>query len=249
MKKLEHSKENFRLLAFIISNATSGSMFTKLLKDAGWTPESTASQEWQLAKKSKEDYLFDEFIKIAEQGRTDILDFIVEKIVKKDAIYFKVGEKGYKFHREAFANLKKKLGKELVLPKKKNAKLFSERKLHASVVFASRKLFCDGYYSQSIFESCKLLNKRVQELSKSIKDGKSLMLDVFSVNNAKLKLNDLVSQSDKDEQEGFMHLFAGLMHGIRNPKGHEIVNLRDPYRTLEYLGFISLLFRKLDELK
>lgn len=80
MNKLEHNKENFRLLAFLISNATSGSMFMKLLKDAGWTPEATVSQEWQLAKKSKEDYLFDEFVKIAERGRTDILDYIVEKI-------------------------------------------------------------------------------------------------------------------------------------------------------------------------
>jgi len=69
------------------------------------------------------------------------------------------------------------------------------------------------------------------------------------VNNPKLKFNGLANQSEKDEQEGFMHLFAGLMHGVRNPKGHEIANLKDPYRTLEYLGFISLLFRKLDELE
>jgi len=249
MKKLEYNKENFRLLAFIISNATSGSVFTKLLKDAGWTPESTASQEWQLARKSKEDYLFDEFVKIAEQGRTDILDFIVEKTSKKDSIYFKIGEKGYKFPREPFASLKKRIGKADVLPKKKNEKIFTERKFHGSIIFASNKLFRDGYYSQAIFESCKLLNKRAQELSGSTLDGKKLMLEVFSVNNPKLKFNDFSSQSDKDEQEGFMHIFAGVMHGIRNPKGHEIVNLKDSYRALEYLSIISLLFRKLDELK
>ena len=250
MKKLEHNKENFRLLAFIISNATSGSMFTKLLKDAGWTAESTASQEWQLAKKSKEDYLFDEFVKIAEQGRMDILDFIVEKITKKDQIYFKVGEKGYKFPREALANLKKKLGKELVLPKKKNTKLFVERKFHASVAFASKRLFCDGHYSQAIFETCKLINKRVQELSGSTADGKALMFEAFnSASDPKLKLNALADQSDKDEQEDFMHIFAGVMHGIRNPKGHEIINLKDPYKALEYLSLISLLFRRLDDAK
>ena len=112
-----------------------------------------------------------------------------------------------------------------------------------------KELFSNKHYSQAIFEVCKLLNKRVQELSGSDLDGKKLMLDVFSVNNPKLKFNNVINQSEKDEQEGFMHLFAGLMHGVRNPKGHEIINLKDPYRALEYLGFISLLFRKLDELK
>lgn len=249
MKRLEYVKENLRLLAFILSKASSGSLFTKLLKDAGWTPESTASKEWQISKKSKEEYLFDEFVKIAEQGRTDILDFVVEKTIKKDSIYFKISEKGYKFPREAFVNLKEKLGKAVVLPKKKNVKLFVEHKLHESVTFASKRLFCDRHYSQAIFESCKLLNKRVQELSGSNEDGKALMFEAFNSSNPKIKLNAQANQSNRDEQEGFMHIFAGVMQGIRNPKGHEIVSLKDPYRTLEYLSILSLLFRKLDDAK
>lgn len=248
MKSLEYNRENLRLMAFIIANATSGNLFMKLLTDAGWTAKSTASQEWQLAKKSKEDYLFDEFIKIAELGRPDILDFLVEKIIKKDSIYFKSGQKGYKFPKESFTTLKKKMGKPDITIKKKNAKLFSERKLHASVCFASKRLFSDGYYSQAIFETCKLLNKRVQELSGLNLDGKKLMLDAFSVNNPKLKFNHLKTESDKDEQEGFMHIFAGVMHGIRNPKAHDIVNLKDSLRALEYLSILSLLFKKLDEI-
>lgn len=75
------------------------------------------------------------------------------------------------------------------------------------------------------------------------------MLEIFSVNNPVLKISDNITQTDKDEQEGFMHLFAGTIQGIRNPKGHDLIDLKDPYRSLEYLGFISLLFRKLDELK
>ena len=145
--------------------------------------------------------------------------------------------------------LEKKSDKKEFISENKDSKLFRERKLHSSVAFASRGLFMNKHYSQSIFEACKLLNKRVQKLSKSNRDGKSLMLDVFSANNPKLKFNGLATQSEKDEQEGFMYLFAGLMQGVRNPKGHEIINLKNPHRTLEYLCFISLLFRKLDELK
>jgi len=247
VKKLEYSRENLRLLAFIIAKASSGSLFTKLLKDGGWTPESTASKEWQLAKKSKEEYLFEEFVKIAEQGRTDILDFVLEKVLEKDSIYFKRGEAGYKFPQPQFSALNRKLGKESIIPRKKNLKLFNERKLHPSVVFTSRRLFRDGYFTQGIFEACKLLNKQVQDYSRLTSDGKKLMLNALSVNNPLIKLNKMSNQSDKDEQEGFMHIFAGVMQGIRNPKGHELENLHDPIRALEYLGLISLLFRELDK--
>jgi len=249
MKKLEYKKENLRLLAHLVAKASSGTLFTKMLNDGGWSPLISASEEYQKAGKSKEDYLFCEFEKIAEQGRFDILDFIVEKTVRKDRIYFKIGEKEYKFPKEPFSDFKKKLRVKKDIPQKKNEKIFDERKFHNSVNFASKNLFRDGHYSQAIFESCKLLNKRVQELSKLETDGKSLMLSAFSVNNPKLKFNALINQSDKDEQEGFMHIFAGVMHGIRNPKGHEITNLKDPFRALEYLSLISLLFKKLDELK
>ena len=101
--------------------------------------------------------------------------------------------------------------------------------------------------TDEIFEACKLLNNKVQTLSDSSDDGKSLMLSVFSPKNPKIKLNIMKSASDKNEQEGFMHIFAGVMQGVRNPKGHDIVSLKDPIRALEYLGLISLLFRRLDE--
>lgn len=248
MKRLEYNRENLRLLAFLVSKATSGTLSTKLLKDAGWTAESTASEEWQLAKKSKEEYLFDQLTIIADQGRFDILDFVVAKTLKKDGIYFKKGDRDYSFPKQQFAELKKQL-KAQDVPQKKNAKMFNERKLHNSVVYVSRDLFKDGYYSLAIFEACKALNKRVQDLSKLTTDGKALMLSAFSPSNPTLKVTELKTQSDKDEQEGYMHLYAGTMHGIRNPKAHDFVNIKDPYRALEYLGFISLLFRRLDELK
>ena len=62
-----------------------------------------------------------------------------------------------------------------------------------------------------------------------------------------IKLNDLLTTSDRDEQEGFKFLFKGAMIGIRNPKAHDNVVQTDPYRTLEYLGLASLLMRKIEE--
>ena len=249
MKKLEYTKENLRLLAFLISNGTSGTQFTKLLKDAGWSAELTDSQVWQTSKKNKEEYLFDEFQKIGEIGRIDILDYVVEKLIDKDLIYFKIGEKGYKFPRQQYSALKNRMKIVEKPTQTTNQKLFNSRKLHKSITFSCKKLFTDGHYSQAIFEACKVLNNRVQIDSKLIADGKSLMSQAFNQKFPKIKLNDNETSSDIDEQEGFMHIYMGVMQGIRNPKGHEIINLSDPYRALDYLSLISLLLRRLGEAK
>jgi uncharacterized protein (TIGR02391 family) len=247
MKKLEPTKENLRLLASIIGEATSGSMFTRLLTDAGWSMEMTNSLPYQEAGKNKADYLFDEFQKIGNLGRLDILDYIVEKTISKSTVYFKTGTKGYKFTRDQFATLKKKLKVDREVKSKANEKAFDERKFHKSIVFVCKSLFVDGHYSQSIFDACKLLNKRVQEKSKIDEDGKALMLKAFSPNRPVIKLSKGSSRSDADEQEGLMHIYAGVMQGIRNPKGHELVIQKDRVRALEYLSLISLLLRRLDE--
>lgn len=114
--------------------------------------------------------------------------------------------------------------------------------IHPEISKVSKKLFNDKHYPQAIFEAFKKVNIMVKAKSgRTDLDGKSLMLTVFSVNNPILRFNKLKTQSDKDEQEGFMHLFAGAMMGIRNPKGHEIVIQKNIVRALSYLSFASLL--------
>ena len=56
----------------------------------------------------------------------------------------------------------------------------------------------------------------------------------------------MISTTDKDEQEGFMHLFAGAIMGIRNPKGHENIVQRDMNKALKYIVFASLLCERLE---
>jgi uncharacterized protein (TIGR02391 family) len=54
-------------------------------------------------------------------------------------------------------------------------------------------------------------------------------------------------QSGRDEQEGLRFIFMGVMQGVRNPKGHELVKQDDPERAIEYLGMVSVLVRRLDD--
>jgi len=135
------------------------------------------------------------------------------------------------------------------LKENKFTQIFDSLKLHSEVVKVSRKLFIDGHYAQAILEAFKRLNNYVKAKAKINDDGKSLMLKAFSRNSPVLKLNALSNQTDFDEQEGYMHIFAGTMLGIRNPKAHDNIVQKDPYKTLEFLSLASLLFKKVDESK
>ena len=124
---------------------------------------------------------------------------------------------------------------------------FDKIQLHHKIVDVSRSLFETGHYTQAIFEAFKSVNNFVKEKAGRGEDGKDLMAKVFSEIAPVIKLNKLVSQSDKDEQEGFKFLFMGAMVGIRNPKAHDSIIQKDPHRTLEYLSFASLLMRRIEE--
>ena len=77
-------------------------------------------------------------------------------------------------------------------------------------------------------------------------DGTGLMQAVFSPKNPILRFNELKDESDRSEQAGIMYLYAGAMMGFRNPRAHRI-SKDDPERALEYIAFVSLLAKILDE--
>lgn len=122
--------------------------------------------------------------------------------------------------------------------------------LHSKIIESSSRLFSDKHYAQAILEAFKQVNDYVKEKSGiQDRDGTSLMEYVFSPNNPILAFNKLDTQSDKDEQLGFMFIFKGAMMGIRNPKAHEIVVQQDTVKTLEYLAFASLLIKMTEDAK
>lgn len=125
---------------------------------------------------------------------------------------------------------------------------FKLLQIHPEIVKSSKKLFNDGYNAEAIFAAFKRVNNIVKEKS-GLKnnDGKSLMQTAFSPNNPILKLNALITISEKDEQAGFMDIFAGSMQGIRNPKGHDDIIQSDKHYTMEHLAIASLLCKKLDK--
>jgi len=125
--------------------------------------------------------------------------------------------------------------------------IFDVMQFHPRIITASKSLFETGHYSQAIFEAFKAVNNFVKEKTGLSLDGKDLMAKVFREEDPIIRLNELKTRSEKDEQEGFMFLFMGAMAGIRNPKAHDNVVQTDPYRALEYLSFASLLMKRVEE--
>lgn len=120
--------------------------------------------------------------------------------------------------------------------------------LHPKVKEYSLDLFNDGHYAPAIFEAVKGLNNYVKtKAGITDKDLSDAMAKAFNENNPIIKLNSLRTQSEIDEQKGFKFLYMGAMTGIRNPKAHTNIIQVDKNRTLEYLAFLSLLFRRVEE--
>jgi len=113
----------------------------------------------------------------------------------------------------------------------------------------SRKLFNDGHYARAVEEGCKYFNNLVKRKTASMEDGSKLMEKVFSPGNPIIMLNPGQSDSDKDEQLGYLKICSGCMTGIRNPRAHEH-DLEDSRHTaLQLLMFLDHLVEKVQGAK
>jgi uncharacterized protein (TIGR02391 family) len=118
--------------------------------------------------------------------------------------------------------------------------------LHPEIARTASRLYYDGHYANAVEAAVKALNALVRLRSGLEIDGTSLMEKAFSPGSPILKFNDLSDQSDKDEQKGFMMMFSGAVSGLRNPRAHGFIR-DDPERALEFIAFVSLLAKLLDE--
>ena len=120
--------------------------------------------------------------------------------------------------------------------------------LHSEIARAASKLYHDGHYATAVEHSVKALNDLVRSRSTLELDGVKLMQRAMGGDNPLIKFNDLAGQSDKDEQTGFMMLFSGAVSGLRNPRAHGFLH-DAPERALEFIAFVSLLAKLLEEAK
>ena len=118
--------------------------------------------------------------------------------------------------------------------------------LHPRIQHSSGSLYRDKHYASAILEAYKSVEILVRELTGLEASGNDLMAQALTGEHPMLSVAVEPGASGRNEQEGFRFLLMGAMQGIRNPKAHEIVDQRDPIRTLEYLAFASLLTHRLE---
>ena len=111
-----------------------------------------------------------------------------------------------------------------------------------------RGLFADGHYASAIQMAYVCLNNLVKSKAAiPSKDGAALMRTAFSPRAPILRINELQTVSDKDEQLGFMDVFAGSMTGIRNPRAHDHEHRDSATVAIELLALANHLVRKVRE--
>lgn len=123
---------------------------------------------------------------------------------------------------------------------------------HKDIKAVSLKLYENKHYPQAVEEAFKRVIQEVKRIYREktgqVFDGDNLMNKAFGCTNQTpvIAFNELKSSEDRDEQQGMMYLFKGIV-GIRNKKAHANVILNDPTRATEYLSLASLLMRLLDQ--
>jgi uncharacterized protein (TIGR02391 family) len=126
---------------------------------------------------------------------------------------------------------------------------FESMELHPRVAGASSDLYRDRHYRQSVLDASIALVNYVKEKSRRHDlDGAALMSTVFSPNSPVLAFNALADQTDKDEQQGMMHLFMGAVLALRNPRAHSVFD-DSPELALDYIAFLSMLAKRLEGAK
>lgn len=125
--------------------------------------------------------------------------------------------------------------------------LYDEVITNKSLRKKTEKLFKDGHHARAVEEAYKLIDNLVKKkagLQHTDLTGAQLMQRVFSPNSPILKLNEGVSTSEKNEQTGYMQIFAGCMTGIRNPRAHDSDWEDTADRALQLLTFANHLIER-----
>jgi len=114
--------------------------------------------------------------------------------------------------------------------------------LHPTVHDIATPLLAINHNDEAILKVCIALNNQVQHrVNRPDLDGSKLMQQVFSPGAPMITLS-----TDSTEQQGWMQLFTGAIQALRNPRAHKLGQATSREVSLEWLTFLSALFRTLD---
>lgn len=105
--------------------------------------------------------------------------------------------------------------------------IFSTMNLQAVVPTSLWTAVAQAYeaknYSHAILEATYCLSNILREKAGVDGDGAALVGAALGGENPKLKLNQLLTESERNVQKGYEQIVRGIYIGIRNPRSHETV--------------------------
>lgn len=134
--------------------------------------------------------------------------------------------------------------------KQENNDLLSH--LHEKIREASYQKYKDRHYADAVESAFKEINDRLKKLYKKIKgselDGNKLFAQVFHKDPdvTLLKVDDLSTESGKDEQNGYCWLLMGAWSSQRNPKAHANLYITED-EAYDRLILASMLMKRIDK--
>lgn len=130
---------------------------------------------------------------------------------------------------------------------RRNEQVGFEFLLHPIIVEHSYQLYRNGHFRESVLNSVTAIFDFIRARTGSLEDGDRLIGQVMSIQDPKLVLTEIGTESGQNDQKGFMQIFKGAYQGIRNPKAHSLTHDLTPEKAAQYLVFASLLARRIEE--
>jgi uncharacterized protein (TIGR02391 family) len=94
------------------------------------------------------------------------------------------------------------------------------RNLHKDLLnFCKAELIQENYF-HAVLEATKSIASKIRQKTGLKSDGATLIDEAFSGDNPRIKINCLMTDTEKSEQKGFANLAKGLFGTFRNPTAH-----------------------------
>lgn len=119
--------------------------------------------------------------------------------------------------------------------------------LHPEITRNALQQYKNGHLRDAVLNSIISVFDLIREKTGLRDDGDRLIGKAFSLENPYLILSEIDSESGQNDQKGFIQIFKGTYQGIRNPKAHSLTHDLTPLKAAQYLVFVSLLARRVDE--
>lgn len=122
------------------------------------------------------------------------------------------------------------------------------RNIHSKIYeYCNTELISENYF-HSVFEAVKSIAEVLRQKSNLSLDGAELIDKAFSVNNPILRINNLLTETEKSEQKGFANLIKGVFGMFRNTTAHspKVVWEISEDEALDIMTMVSLIHKKID---